>query len=493
MLGFLTFPLWLRATHFLTIIFISLLIRSGLEILSAGPRLYLNDDCRPGSEWLTLSHRRLPKEGLWTSTDMEEEWPSWLALPGGSRLGLGRHWHFLAVLGWILTGAVYIGLLFVSDEWHRLIPTSLSIFPQAVRDLGTYLTLHVPTEGDTYNALQQLTYFAIVFIVSPLQIATGAAMSPAIDARFPRFVRLFGGRQRARSLHFVLLLGFCLFILMHTAMVAVHGLDLGLSRIVLGSSHASHAEAAALAVAGILFVIALHVAATAVSKRRPRATRAVTGAVIGIPERLMSRVLRPSAQTLTTPVSPFHWVNGRPPVDATYRNQVETEFHDWRLSVAGLVETPADFSLDELRAMPSYARRSLHHCIQGWSSVADWRGVPVAEILRRCGPRPEARYAVFWGMDDKAQTDHQGEGYFFEALRLDVLETANAFLAYEMNGGPLPIEHGAPLRLRVENQLGFKMVKWVCRVELVAEVGSLGYGGGGWREDHQQFESAVAI
>ena len=101
--------------------------------------------------------------------------------------------------------------------------------------------MHVPAEGGTYNALQQLTYFAIVFIVSPLQIATGAAMSPAIDARFPRFVRLFGGRQRARSLHFVLLVGFCLFILMHTAMVVVHGLGLGLSRIVLGSSHASHA------------------------------------------------------------------------------------------------------------------------------------------------------------------------------------------------------------------------------------------------------------
>jgi methionine sulfoxide reductase catalytic subunit len=493
MLGQLTFPIWLRASHFLTIIFISLLIRSGLEILSAGPRLYLNDDCRPGSEWLTLSRRRLPKEGLWTSTDMEEEWPSWLALPGGSRLGLGRHWHFLAVLGWILTGALYIGLLFLTDEWRRLVPTSLGIFPQAVRDLGTYLTLHVPTETGGYNALQQLTYFAIVFIVSPLQIATGAAMSPAIDARFPRFVRLFGGRQRARSLHFLLLVVFCLFIVMHTAMVAVHGLGFGLSRIVLGSSDASHAVAIGLAAAGVLFVIALHVAATAVSKRRPRATRAATGAVIGIPERLMSRVLRPSARTLTTPVSAFHWVNGRPPVDATYRHHVDTGFLDWRLSVAGLVDTPADFSIGELRAMPSYARRSLHHCIQGWSSVADWRGVPVAEILRRCGPRPEARYAIFWGMDDKAQTDHQGEGYFFEALRLDILDTADAFLAYEMNGGPLRIEHGAPLRLRVENQLGFKMVKWVCRVELVEEIGSLGHGGGGWREDHQQFENVVAI
>ncbi len=148
---------------------------------------------------------------------------------------------------------------------------------------------------------------------------------------------------------------------------------------------------------------------------------------------------------------------------------------------------------NELRAMPSYARRSLHHCIQGWSSIADWRGVPIADILRRCEPRPAAQYAVFWGMDDKAHTDHQGEGFFFEALRLDVLATAEPFLAYEMDGRPLPIEHGAPLRLRVENQLGFKMVKWVCRIELLSEISSLGHGGGGWREDHQQFENVVAI
>ncbi len=493
MLGALSFPMWLRASHFLTIVFISLLIRSGLEIFSASPRLFMNDDCRPGSEWLTLSRRRLPEEGLWTSTDMEEEWSSWVALPGGSRLGLGRHWHFLAVMGWIVTGAVYIGMLFISSEWHRLIPTSLAIFPQAARDLWTYLTLHVPAEGTGYNALQQLTYFGIVFIVSPLQIATGAAMSPAIDARFPRFVRLFGGRQRARSLHFVLLVVFCIFIIMHTLMVAVHGLGFGLSRIVLGSPNANHGEAIVLAAVGILSVIAIHLAATVVSKRKPRDTRRVTGAIIGVPERLMSRVLRPSARALTAPISPYHWINGRPPVDETYQHHVDTGFRDWRLSVVGLVETPLDLGLDDLRAMPHYARRSLHHCIQGWSSVADWRGVPVAEVLRRCGPLPTARYAVFWGMDDKAQSDHQGDGFFFEAVRLEVLATADAFLAYEMNGAPLPIEHGAPLRLRLENQLGFKMVKWVCRIELVDEIHTLGDGGGGWREDHQQFENSVAI
>lgn len=488
-----TFPVWLRASHFLTILFISLLVRSGLEVLSACPRLYLNDDCRPGSEWLTLSRRRLPREGLWTSTDMEDEWPSWLALPGGSRLGLGRHWHFLAVMGWILTGLVYVVLLFAADEWRHLVPTSWEVFPQAVRDLGTYLRFHIPADGGGYNSLQQLTYFAIVFIVAPLQIASGAAMSPALDARFPGYVRLWGGRQRARSVHFLLLLVFCLFIAVHTFMVVAHGLGYELGRIVLGSNSADQGLAVGLAALGILAVILINVAATVGSKRAPATVRRLTGAVIGPPERLLSRTLRPSRRPITTPVSRYHWLNGRPPVDESYQQLVATEFRQWRLTVGGMVEVPLELTLEQLRAMPAHGRRSLHHCIQGWSSVADWRGVPVSDLIKLCRPTPEARYAVFWGMDDKAQTDHQADGYFFEAARLDILKTAEAYLAYEMNGEPLPVEHGAPLRLRLENQLGFKMVKWLCRIEFVHDLSEVGAGGGGWREDHLQFENAVGI
>ena len=416
-----------------------------------------------------------------------------MALPGGSRLGLGRHWHFAAVLGWILTGVVYVTLLFVTDEWRRLVPTSWGIVPKAVSDLGTYLTLDLPAESGGYNALQQLTYFAIVFIVAPLQIVTGAAMSPAMDARFPRAVRMLGGRQAARTLHFALLVVFCGFIAIHTLMVVVHGLGAGLSRIVLGSTAHSHALAIGLAAIALLVVIVLNVLATVVSVRAPRATRRVTGALIGPPERLMSRVVRPSRRPLAAPLSPYHWINGRPPVDDAYRRLREGGFRGWRLAVTGMVERPLELTLDQLRAMPARDRRSLHHCIQGWSSVGDWRGVPLSEVLALCRPTTGARYAVFWGMDDKAETDHQGDGYFFEAIHLDVLDAGDALLAYEMNGARLPVEYGAPLRLRLENQLGFKMVKWLSRIELVAEIDSLGEGGGGWREDHQQFENAVAL
>jgi DMSO/TMAO reductase YedYZ molybdopterin-dependent catalytic subunit/thiosulfate reductase cytochrome b subunit len=488
----LTFPIWLRASHFLTIVFISFLVRSGLEILSACPRLYLNDDCRPGSEWLTLSRRQLPRSGLWTSTDMEDKWPSWLALPGSSHIGLGRHWHFVAVIGWILTGVVYVALLFLTDEWRRLVPTSFDIVPQALHDVGQYVTLQPPADGGQYNALQQLSYFSVVFILAPLQIATGAAMSPAIDARFPGFVKLVGGRQRARSMHFVLLALFCVFVAGHTAMVVIHGLGYELSRVVSDAGGERQTEAVAIATVSLLALVVGHVLATRVSLRNPALTRTVTGTIIGAPERLMSRALRPSRRLVTAPRSVYHWINGRPPASMTYQQDAGA-FEEWRLEIGGLVANPLSFSLEQLRALPAYGRRSLHHCIQGWSSVADWRGVPMSGLLGLAEPLPAARYAVFWGMDDKAKTDHQGEGFFFEAVPLDIIAAAEGFLAYEMNGVPLPVEHGAPLRLRLENQLGFKMVKWLRRIELVADVQAVGAGGGGWREDHQQFENAVAI
>ncbi|MEV5355846.1 molybdopterin-dependent oxidoreductase [Streptomyces sp. NPDC052693] len=490
----LDYPGWLRATHFLNFLFLTLLVRSGLQILSASPRLYLNDHCRPGSEVLKFSRREVPKDKLWTASDLEETWSPVIALPGRPHgLGLGRHWHFVAVVGWILTGAVYLVLLFAADEWRRLVPTSWGIVPDALRALEGYLTFDPPAEGGAYNALQQLSYFIVVFMVAPLQIATGAAMSPAIDARYPRYVRLFGGRQRARFLHFLLTALFCLFLVVHVAVVAAHGLGRELAKIVLGSVTADHTLALTLAGVGVLGVIVLNVLATLVSVRHPKTTRRALGTLIAPLELGLTRTLRPSLRKRTIPVSEYHWVNGRPPADDSYLRSAANGFADWRLSVEGLVARPCSFGLDELRAMPAVQRRSLHHCIQGWSSIADWRGVPVQEVLERCELLPDARFAVFWGMDDKSRTDTFGHGLFYEAVRLDILRDGGAFLAYEMNGEPLPAEYGAPLRLRLDNQLGFKMVKWLARIEIVTDIRDIGEGHGGWREDQQEFENVVAI
>lgn len=200
------FPFWLRFAHFINLIFIIMLIRSGIEILSALPKLYLNDHARPGSEWIKFtSKKKMPtKDRLWSSLDEEESWPAWLALPGYKNLGLGRHWHFISMIFWLANGIAYYILLFTSGEWTRLVPTPWSTFPEAFEIAALYATLQLPTEsmGTLYNPMQQLTYFAVVFLLGPFMIARGAAMSPAIAFQFPRYQKVFRGRQVARTLHF---------------------------------------------------------------------------------------------------------------------------------------------------------------------------------------------------------------------------------------------------------------------------------------------------
>jgi len=138
------------------------------------------------------------------------------------------------VIAWLLTGIFYVGLLFATDEWRRLIPTTWSVFPDAWDAFVAYLRFTIPASSG-YNGLQQLAYFGVVFLLSPFMLATGAAMSPAIAAQFPRYPALFGGHQGARSLHFLSLLAFAAFTVVHTIMVIAHGLPKGLAKIVLGT------------------------------------------------------------------------------------------------------------------------------------------------------------------------------------------------------------------------------------------------------------------
>src|SRR5436190_2802237 len=119
----LGFPICLRITHYINLLFIGLLIRSGIQILAAHPRLYWDDNCTPGKEWLRFTKKRVPtgKDVVYTSLDDEIPASPWLALPGGENLGIGRHWHFFSVIFWVLNGVVYVVLLFTTGEWARLI------------------------------------------------------------------------------------------------------------------------------------------------------------------------------------------------------------------------------------------------------------------------------------------------------------------------------------------------------------------------------------
>ena len=492
----LAFPLWLRATHFLNLLFITLLMRSGLEILSAHPKLYWNDGCTPRTEWLKFTRRKMPEHELWTSRDEEESFSSWIALPGHNNLGLGRHWHFLSDAGWILTGLSYVALLFATQEWRRLVPTSFAIVPAAWHALQTYLGFHLVETPGRYNALEQLAYFSVVFLLSPLAIATGLAMSPSMAARFPWYTRIFRGRQGARSIHFLCLCAFALFVIVHVTLVVLHGLGNEFALIVLGEVQNPNTELAlVVGLAGLAGIIAFHVVATVYSLRYPRLVQRRTQAVT---ERLRRALFGHAISTQhysPGDISPYFRVNGRPPNDDSYAAMAREEFGSYVLEVGGLVEHPLRLSLKELRAMPKQTQLTKHCCIQGWSAVAEWSGIPLTQIIELCRPLASARFAVFYAFDDKSTSEPHpaGPGLFYGTLDMELARHPQTILAYEMNGQPLQVPHGAPLRLRVETQLGFTMVKYIRRIDFVDDYRNIGEGQGGWREDHQFYSQEAGI
>jgi DMSO/TMAO reductase YedYZ molybdopterin-dependent catalytic subunit/thiosulfate reductase cytochrome b subunit len=492
----LGFPLWVRITHFFDILFISLLIRSGIEILGAHPMLYWNDDCRPGSEWVRFTPKRMPSDRLWTAEDEKHPYTPLVALPGRDNLGLGRYWHFAALAGWILTGLLYVVLLFASPQWQRLIPTSWDIIPKAAQAALEYLQLQLPPEGNPYNALQQLTYFAVIFVLSPLQIATGLAMSPAVAGRFPWFPRLFGGRQAARSLHFLGLIAFVVFIIHHTALVIAHGLLLGLGEMVLGLDRAPSTTEAAVAVSitvvALALVVAIHVWATHRSLANPRQMQDLLQRIVDPLQRitlqpLVSHQAHPLAAVTAAPRP-----NGRAPHDSEWLRLAADDFRDFRLSVSGLVEEPKQFSLEQLRALAPQTQVTRHVCIQGWTQVVVWGGLPLRALLEQVRPLAGARYLLFRTFDDKWEVDGE-HPYFYGTIDLALAAHPQSILAYDMNGRSLPTAFGAPLRLRVENQLGYKMVKWIRSVELIEDYRTLGQGKGGWREDELHYSQIAPI
>jgi sulfoxide reductase catalytic subunit YedY len=487
-LVYLDFPVWIRFAHFINIIFITLLIRSGIEILSALPKLYWNDHATPGTEWIKFTKKKMPQDKLWISLEEEESFSSWIALPGHKNLGLGRHWHFFSIIFWIANGAAYYILLFTSDEWQRLVPTSLSIVPQAIHDAMLYASLHFPPAGHPYNAIQQLTYFAVVFILGPFMIATGSAMSPAIDARFPWYPKIFRGRQVARSLHFLGLIAFVLFIIIHLTMVTVERFPENMGNIVLGKgTGTSFGVALGLFALLVISVVIVHVWATGTSLQKPRRVQNALDILIMPVKRILFRKAVSKQHLTRSKISPFFRVNGYPPETKEFKDLLKNSFIDWKLEIYGLVENPLELSLADLHMIKKQSQVTEHYCIQGWTAIGEWAGVPMKYIVEKCKPLEAVRYVVF------RSYQYTNGDEFYEVLDLEIVKHQQTILAYEMNGEPLDIGHGAPLRLRVESQLGYKMVKWLKSIEFVDNYKNIGMGQGGHREDHMYYSPRAGI
>jgi DMSO/TMAO reductase YedYZ molybdopterin-dependent catalytic subunit/thiosulfate reductase cytochrome b subunit len=493
----LDYPMWLRIDHWLNLLFVTLVIRSGIEILSTHPKLYWNEDSKPGTEWARFTRKVMPTDKLYDTLDEEEAYHPLVSLPGRAQLGIGRHWHLFGVIGWILVGLSYYILLFATGQWHRYWPYSWSIFTDAFNDIVTYMTFNLPPllPGEPLDAMQKLTYAGVVFVLAPFMIATGAAQSPAIEARFPWYVRLWGGRQWARSLHFLGLVAFLLFIVIHLSMVFFWGWGRLTAAMIFGSvRNTGWATALSLTIVGA--VIAVHVAATVWSLRRPASVARVLGAVVTRARLVLLRPLNSRQNYPSRKLSEEHRVNGKPPTATAYKVMAVHNFVDWRLLVGGLVERPMTLDLDGLRALADcQTQRVLHNCVQGWTSIGEWSGLPLAQLVDLVRPLPQARYICFLTMQDNStdEPSSHGGGQFYEVIDLELAYKPQTLLAYEMNGRPLPIKHGAPLRLRVETQVGFKMAKWINQIEFVDEYRGIGKGRGGWREDNVYYDKDVEI
>ena len=178
-------------------------------------------------------------------------------------------------------------------------------------------------------------------------------------------------------------------------------------------------------------------------------------------------------------ISRYFKPNGNPPpFHMDYLINAASGWPTWELEVAGLVQSPRKFSLQELMTLPARTQITRHDCVEGWSAIAKWKGVPVGEIMTLVQPQPAAHYVVFYCMD----TDTDGNNYY-ESVDLHDARHPQTILAYEMNDQPLPVQHGAPLRLRVETQLGYKMAKYIRRIEFVGSYKEIGAGKGGYWED----------
>ncbi len=172
-------------------------------------------------------------------------------------------------------------------------------------------------------------------------------------------------------------------------------------------------------------------------------------------------------------------VNGfNPPSDSRYQQLAATGFSGYRLLVDGAVDRRRTFSLGELAAMPQQTQITRHDCVEGWSAIGKWQGVRLGDVLDAVAPRSDARYAVFHCMDN----DGQGNLYY-ESLDLHQAHHPQALLATRLNDAALDPAHGAPVRLRVPTQLGYKSAKWIARIELVGSFANIASGNGGYWED----------
>jgi thiosulfate reductase cytochrome b subunit len=248
-----------RLSHWINVLCLSLLLMSGMQIFNAHPALYWGQygaDADPS--WLQITADQngdtlrgttrigsltIPTTGVLGASNVDGEptqraFPSWATIPSYQDLATGRRWHFFFAWLFVINGAVYLLFGFAAGHFRRdLAPAGGELKPRHIwREILDHARLRFPKgeKARHYNVLQKLTYLIVIFVLLPLMLATGLTMSPAIDAGYPFLLDIFGGRQTARSIHFISAWTIVLFVIVHIAMVVVSGLWNNLRSMVTG-------------------------------------------------------------------------------------------------------------------------------------------------------------------------------------------------------------------------------------------------------------------
>ena len=476
------FPAWLGWQHFLNAFLMIFIIRSGVTILADHPRLYLTRHSTPGKDWFRMQ-KPVPADPLYTAKMDSLTLPDGVGLPGRRHsIGLARWWHLGIDTLWLLNGVVFFVLIFATGQWMRLVPLSWDVIPNSISVAIQYLSLAWPLENGwvNYNSLQLIAYFLTVFVAAPMALITGLGMSPALSTRF-RWISSVFSVQVARSLHFLVLCWFVMFIVVHVTLVMTTGALRNLNHMYASRDDDTWVGFWIFAVSLVVMIVAW-VAATPLTYRFPRTVQKVGYFLIGPAQKLFEHLDAKPGQYTEKDISPYFWHNGKYPATEEFEKLREGNFANYRLRINGLVDNPVELDLAQLRSLAHHEQITQHFCIQGWSGVAKWGGVSMSSILDLVKPTPEAKWVIFY-----SYAPGPDGGLYYDAHPMEQMSYPLTMLAYEMNDEDLSFGHGAPLRLRNEVQLGFKMVKWIKGVEFVESFDEIGGGHGGYNNDHEFF------
>ena len=455
-------PAWVRASHWLGALSFLALVLSGIAILLAHPRLY------------------------WGETGAREG-PSLLDLPLPFVLdvpirGPGRYVHFLAAWLGVVTGLVYVAAGLLARHFGRnLLPARGDLTPRAA--LGVVAS-HMRREPSTeaalasYNVLQRLSYSSVVFLLLPATVWTGLAMSPAFVSVFPFVASALGGQQSARTLHFVAACALVSFLLVHVLMVATSGFGARMRAMVGGRGAAAGSATSglsrrALVKAGLGAAAGVGVFGAGVRlldrcglvPANHRGIYGLSETLTYAGQRLLTKLPSMAREFDRSRISTVIPVNGKAPQTEAYQRLRRGGFAEWRLAVDGMVARPASLSLAEIKAFPSRSQVTHQACEEGWSFIAEWTGVPLSRVLEHVGIRPEARFVFFFTFDD-----------WWDSIDMEDALHPQTLLAYGMNGASIPLDHGAPLRLKVARQLGYKSLKFLSRITVTDRPDGVGDG-----------------